>query len=87
MNITVIMVQKNLKRTDFVRILRYYGVAEDTKSGKGSHTKFWKMIDGKKFSYPVPGDRVVKPCYIRGARKKFKLTAKDNVTDDDFFSR
>jgi len=60
---------------------------EDTKRGKGSHTLFWTKIGEKKFTYPVPGDRVVKACYIRGARKKFRLTSNDGITDEDFFGR
>lgn len=48
---------------------------------------FFKEIDGEVFSYPVPtskGD--VLPCYVRGARKKFKLTKADGVSDEQFYN-
>ena len=47
---------------------------------------FCKKTDAGLFTYPVPthGDDVL-ICYVRGCRKKFKLTQKDGVSDHDFY--
>ncbi len=67
--------------------MRGYGVDWDASHGKGSHGSFWKMIGGSYFSYPVPHEKDVLVCYVRGCRKKFKLTAEDGVADRDFYNR
>ena len=72
---------------DLRRILRSFGVSEDTSAGKGSHTKFFKQFPEGCFSYPVPKDREVKDCYVRGSRKKFRLTPEHGVSDDVFYGR
>ncbi len=69
------------------RILRHYGAVADESAGKGSHIKFWKQFPDGRFSYPIPNERDVLPCYVKGARKKFRLQPEDGVTDDDFFSQ
>ena len=76
-----------LKRHDFCRILASFGIHEDTSRGKGGHTLFWKDFEDGRFTYPVPNDKEVKPCYVKGARKKFRLTPEDGVTDEDFYGR
>jgi len=81
------MAKNRLKLRDLRRILASYGVQEDVSSGKGSHTKFYKQFDDGNFSYPVPKRKDVLPCYVRGCRKKFRLTAQDGVSDEEFFSR
>jgi hypothetical protein len=51
---------------------------------------FFREIDDSTFSYPVPKEKKkdeVKDCYVRGVRKKFKLTPNDGVSDSEFFSR
>ncbi len=48
---------------------------------------FFRVINSHKFSYPVPGRDDVLACYVRGARRKFHLTAEDGVSDADFYSR
>jgi len=70
------------------RALASYGVAEDPSRGKGSHTLFFKIIDGGRYTYPVPTTRdPVLECYVKGARRKFRLTKEDGITDEDFFGR
>lgn len=68
------------------QILRGFGVAEDSSRGKGSHTVFSKVINGRTESYPVPtssGEVLV--SYMGPIRRKFKLTPADGVTDEEFY--
>ena len=75
-----------LKLHDLRRILRHFGVHEKKKRGKGSHTLFWKKFPNGVFSYPVPTTKSdIAACYVRGCRKKFRLTPEDGVTDDEFY--
>jgi hypothetical protein len=70
------------------KILASFGVSEDPSRGKGSHTLFYKKFEDGEFSYPVPtSDKEVNDCYVKGCRKKFRLTKDDGVSDDDFFGR
>lgn len=48
---------------------------------------FFRLVDGRNFSYPVPGRDDVLACYVKGARRKLRLTADDGVSDTDFYSR
>ena len=81
------MAKHRLKLRELRRILSSYGVSEDSSAGKGSHTKFEKKFSDGSFSYPVPKDKDVLPCYVTGCRKKFRLTPEDGVSDDEFFGR
>jgi len=81
------MGKQRLKFDDLRRILRSFGVEELAGRGKGSHTLYWKQFDDGRFTYPVPNRKDVLPCYVKGARKKFRLLPDDGVTDEDFFSR
>lgn len=73
-----------LKLHDLKRILGTYGVSCDPSRGKGGHVLFFKGS----LSYPVPGNRGdVADCYVKGARRKFSLTAADGISDREFFSR
>lgn len=81
------MGRQRITLNELRRILRSFGVAEDTSAGKGSHTKFYKQFPEGRFSYPVPTDRDVLPCYITGCRRRFRLTVDDGISDDDFFGR
>ena len=77
-----------LKQKQLRRALKSYGVNEDPSRGKGSHTLYYKVIDGGRYTYPVPTTREpVLECYVKGARRKFRLTEQDGVSDDEFFSR
>ena len=70
------------------RILAHYNCWEETARGKGSHTLFMREIDGSVFSYPIPKQKKedeILDCYVSGVRKKFKLSKKDGVSDNEFF--
>ena len=70
------------------RILRRYGVVEDSSRGKGSHTLFDKQIDDGEFTYPISTHgQDVNPAYVKGTRRKFRLTPADGVSDDEFFAQ
>lgn len=43
-------------------------------------------MDGGVFTYPVPDEKDVLICYVRGCRKKFKLTVDDGVSDRKFYN-
>ena len=81
------MARRRLTLKQLRKILRSFGVEEDPSGGKGSHTLFYKRFDEGVFTYPVPNERDVKPCYVRGCRKKFRLLPQHGVTDEDFYSR
>jgi predicted RNase H-like HicB family nuclease len=46
-----------------------------------------RPFDGKTSTYPVPDKQDVLPCYVKGARRKFRLIPEDGVSDDEFFGR
>ncbi|MHB1033496.1 MAG: hypothetical protein ACYC35_01770 [Pirellulales bacterium] len=80
------MSKRRLKLNDLRRILRHFGVQEDPSRGKGSHTVFFKRFSDGVFTYPVPtADNDVKTCYVRGCRKRFRLTEEDGVSDNEFY--
>jgi hypothetical protein len=81
------MGRRRLKLRDLRKILRSFGVDEDKSKGKGDHTTFYKHFEDGCFSYPIPDKPDVLPCYVSGARRKFRLTQEDGITDDDFFGR
>ena len=68
---------------DFKRKFNHYGVSLE--KGKGSHIKMSQIIDGTKVMYPVAvhGNKV-EYLYVEKARKRFRLTPKWGVTNDDF---
>lgn len=75
-----------LKLHDLRRILHRFGVEEDPRRGKGSHTLFFKRRSGGVVSFPIPtsgGD--VPRQYVRALRRRFGLTAEDGVADADFY--
>lgn len=79
--------RKTLKLRELKAILASYGIECDTSRGKGGHVLFRAIIQGRPVSYPVPGDREVKQCYVSACRRRFGLTPNDGVTDDDFYGR
>jgi hypothetical protein len=75
-----------LKLRELRRILSRYGVFEDSSRGKGSHTVFYRRFPDGLFSYPVPTTRdPVLVCYVKGCRKKFRLTPEHGVSDEEFY--
>jgi hypothetical protein len=81
------MGKRRLKPRDLRKILRSFGVQEDSSRGKGGHTLFWIQFPDGLFTYPMPGRSDVLPCYVKGARKKFRLTPEDGISDEEFFGR
>lgn len=82
------MPRRHLTLKQLRKILKSYGVREDRSRGKGSHTLFEKEFSDGTVSYPVPTHgKNVKDCYVKGCRKKFRLTPDDGVSDDEFFGR
>lgn len=76
------MPDKPLKLHDLRRLLAAYGVSEDPSRGKGSHTTFVSNTS----TFPVPtskGD--IKRVYVTACRRRFRLTAADGVSDEDFY--
>jgi len=81
------MADRTIKLRRLKQILRSFGVEWDSSKGKGSHGSFEKRMDGGVYTYPVPDQTDVQQCYVRGCRKKFKLTAEDGISDDDFYNK
>lgn len=82
------MKNKPLKLSRLRRILASFGCREDKSRGKGSHTMFFRTVNGDEFSYPIPtSGKEVLVCYIKEIRIKFRLTPDDGITDEAFFSR
>lgn len=81
------MADRPIKLRRLRRILARHGVQCSPARGKGSHMMFHTVLDGRTFTYPVPDQTDVKVCYVRGCRKKFRLTAEDGVTDADFYGK
>jgi hypothetical protein len=81
------MPDRALNFRDLRRAMKKYGAWEDHGRGKGSHTMFFRVIDGREFSLPVPThDKDVNARYVRRLRKQFKLMPDDGVSDEDFYS-
>jgi hypothetical protein len=79
-----------LKLRELRRILASFGIQEDSSIGKGSHTTFIQRDSTGKVTatYPVPTTKKdVLICYIRGCRKKFKLTKEDGILDQEFYGQ
>ncbi len=82
------MADRPLKLRELKRILKRYGIVENSSLGKGSHTTFVQVLPTGTFTYPVPTTRNdILICYIRGCRKKFGLTEEDGVSDKEFYDR
>jgi hypothetical protein len=60
--------------------------ALESRRRQGIACCFEKMMEGGVFTYPIPrhGKDVPQP-YIRGLRKKFKLTSDNGVSDEEFY--
>jgi hypothetical protein len=80
------MPDRTIKLRRLIQILRHFGVDVDRARGKGGHLLFYKKMEGGVFTYPVPNESDALICYVRGCRKKFKLTEDDGVSDRDFYN-
>ncbi len=80
------MADRPLKLRRLRKILKRYDVSEDSSRGKGSHTVFFREVDGVTLSFPVPtGKQELESAYQRSLRRKFKLRAEDGVSDAEFY--
>lgn len=80
------MADRVIKFRRLREILKTYGVEWVPSKGKGSHGSFCKFMDNGVFSYPVPHRKDVHVGYVRGCRKKFRLTEEHGVSDHDFYN-
>lgn len=76
------MADRIVKLRRLKQILASFGVEFDSSRGKGSHGLFVRGSD----TYPVPNESDVLIPYVRGCRKKFRLTEKDGVSDSAFYN-
>lgn len=76
----------NVSIKEFRRLFRKYG-ATFTRGGKHEHLNF-RRSDGKHVVFPfgVIGGKEVLYIYVTKARKACGLTAKDGISDEEFFS-
>lgn len=81
------MADRTIKLKTLRRILRRYGVEKVRSRGKGSHVLFRKEFPEGVFTYPVPDRKDVDVRYVRECRKKFRLTAEDGVSDEEFYGK
>jgi hypothetical protein len=80
------MADKPMKLRDLTRTVTRFGGWEDSARGKGSHTMFFRRIEGGVFSYPIPThSKEVKKSYVKGLRERLRLTAADGVSDEAFY--
>ncbi len=78
------MAKRRVTIHELRRILRRYGVEEDSSRGKGSHTLFFKQFDDGEFTDPIlTNGKNVNPAYVKCARRRFRLTPEDGVSDDE----
>ena len=75
-----------LKLNELRKILREFGCWEDKSRGKGSHTMFFRKVNGSVFSLPIPKRNDVLICYIKKATQ-FKLAEADGVPDSEFYGK
>jgi hypothetical protein len=81
------MAKDRVTLRELTQILARFDVEVAPKRGKGSHKLFAKQFPEGRFTYPIPDQKDVLPCYVIGARRKFRLRVEDGVTDEEFFGR
>lgn len=80
------MADRPLKLRELRKILKRYDVREDESRGKGSHTVFFREVDGMTLSFPVPTNKSdLEKAYQRSLRKKLRLRSEDGTSDSDFY--
>ena len=84
------MADRPLTYRNLFRILRTYGVFEESNRGKGSERMLMRIVDGHPLRIPTrchnEGDEKPRDV-IRSIRRRLKLTEADGVTDREFYSR
>ncbi len=79
------MADRRLPLRTLRKILKSFGVSENVSRGSGSHTYFFKAFEDGEFGYPIPRSKDVAICYVRGARKAFRLTEEYRISDAEFY--
>lgn len=70
--------------SDFKRKLRHFGITLKP-GGRGSHYKLTKVVGGVTIIYTVAVHHSeVDDVYVRGTRKRFRLTPAHGVSDEEF---
>ena len=73
------------------KVLRSFGIDAIIAKSRGHKRKLHCLLvndKGDKFPIPASGDGDdIERSYVNAARRKFKLTPEDGVTDDDFYGR
>jgi hypothetical protein len=84
------MAEHPLPYRDLRRILKSFGIEEDSTRGKGSERMFVGIVGGRVLRYPTKchGEGKVKPAgVIRAIRRVFRPRAEDGVSDKEFYGR
>ncbi len=83
------MAEQVLKYRRLIQTLGRYGITEMKKSrGKGSHRMLQGVVDGRLVKHPIKchKENEDKPkAVIAAIRRVFRLTARDGVSDNDFY--
>lgn len=82
------MPERTLKYRKLLKILRRFGINEVKARGKGSHRLLVGVVDGGLVKHPIKchNDGEEKPkAVIASIRRVFRLTARDGVSDNDFY--
>ncbi len=80
------MGDKTISLRELRRLLAKYDAWEERGRGKGSHTMFFRIVNGGKYSYPIPThDKDVHKRYVKGCRERLFLTAENGISDEDFY--
>lgn len=83
-------VKKPLKYRTLRTILKTFGIEEDARRGKGSERLFVGVVGGSIVSYPTKchNENDEKPiAVINAIRRRFNLTERDGISDDEFYGR
>lgn len=73
-----------------MKLLKKYDVVEKTRPSGGGHRTLVRVIDGKKVPCTIPYHRnseMISLHIVKSVRRRFQLTAKDGVTDEEFYSK
>ena len=83
------MAEQVLKYRRLIQTLDRYGITEMKKTrGKGSHRMLVGVVEGRLVKQPIKCHKESedKPkAVIASLRRVFKLTARDGVSDDEFY--
>ena len=84
------MADRPLRYRDLLKRLKAFGVDEDPRRGKGSERLLTRVVDGVQLSIPTKchSESDTKPrAVIAAIRRRLKLTARDGVSDEEFYGK